>query len=107
MRKLILALTGFSLPVLLLLSRGLAGASPQEEESELAPQAAPQRQAPLPQPRQPSPYEVTPRVGPWLIFAAHYTGQPAAYLADQVVHQLREKKYPAYTFNYADKTRRQ
>src|SRR5438105_13733957 len=107
MRRWMWTVAGLSLPAVLLLSRGPAGASPQEEAPEYAPGAVPQRQAPLPQPRPPSLYEVKPEVGPWMIFAAHYTGRPAASLADQCVYELRGKKIPAYTFNFADRHRRE
>lgn len=107
MRRWMWTVAGLSLPAVLMLSRGPAGASPQEEAPELAPRAVSSRQAPLPQPRQRSQYEITPQVGPWMILAAHYTGRPAADLAEQAARELRGKSIPAYTFNYADKKRRE
>jgi hypothetical protein len=50
----------------------------------------------------PSPYAVTPQVGEWMVLAASYTGEHARDLAEQFVKQLRDRKVPAYIFDYAD-----
>jgi hypothetical protein len=111
MRKFLWTLSGICLPVLLLMSRGPAVVVAQQEEAPLflAPRPGQQRQVSPAQEKPPSPYQVTPQVGPWMIFAAHYHGQPAEYLAEQVVRQLRlglgGKKFPAYTYNFADRNR--
>jgi len=135
MRKLFWAFSGLTLPVtIVLLSRGPLGAGQPEPAIPdslrqagkpipsghwfgssatitapgvqagyvAATQPATRRQVAAPR----SPFAVKPDSGLWMICAAHYTGPYAAYLADQVVQQLRGRHINCFIFNYADEHRR-
>src|SRR2546430_11842628 len=98
MRKLFWAFSGLTIPAGLGL-RGRGFLAAQQPESPLndpvlrstaADGVASRGQVPAIPPR--SPFAVKPTSGPWMICAAHYTGPYAAYLADQVVRQLRDRR---------------
>jgi hypothetical protein len=56
----------------------------------------------------PSPYAVTPEVGPWMVCAAYTQGEFAAKMAIDMVVELRtDYKLPAYLFNRGAEQRRQ
>src|SRR5262249_42473392 len=112
MRKLFWAFSGLTVPAaIVLLSRGPLGAGqpvsyitdPALNQGERTP-ASPARSSTT-TPR--SPFAVKPDSGPWMICASHYTGPYAAYLAEQVVRQLRDRRINCFIFNYADEHRRQ
>jgi hypothetical protein len=124
MRKIPRALTGLALPALavgLSLSGLGRGAAQDPALFRSSPPAAPQGFAPAAGPgagevpaapgqrpvRAPGPYEVTPQAGPWMVLAATYTCPDAVYLAEQVVGYLRERRWNAYIWNFADQKRRQ